>query len=141
MSDLSDLRIRQLIEARLIAWASTQDAALLVEVENVTFDPPSAMYLRGFNLPATQTGEFLEGGHTAYTGVYQVSICAPKGQGAGPAGLIAGALRALFPQTLRIVGDDGFVVTVTSPLRVPAGISDDTRYVIPTSFTYRSDVT
>lgn len=137
---MSDLRIRQLIESRLIAWAATQDPSLPVAVENVHFTPPTkGAYLRGFDLSAQTRGGFLQGGLTTFTGLYQITICAPKGEGSGPAGLIAAGLRALFPEFLVLQGA-GFKVAVMTPFHVADGFADDTCWVVPTSFQYRCDV-
>jgi hypothetical protein len=96
-------------------------------------------YLRADLLSGTPTNQTLETS-TTFIGVFQMMVCAPRNEGTGPTGLIVEQLRALFPANTAIAADDGFAVSITSPLDVPQGFPDSTHWLTPTSFTYRADV-
>jgi hypothetical protein len=134
---MSQLRIQQLFEARLKAWAD--DQGIQVAFPNVDFTPPDELYIRADLLKGTPTSQTLETS-TTYVGVFQMSIYASRNQGAGPAGEIAAQLATLFPCDSKVVGEDGFTVSVTSPLDEPTGFADGVRWITPTSFNYRADV-
>jgi hypothetical protein len=139
---MSDLRIRQILETRLLAWSAARAEPLEIAVENVGFAPtPGEIYLEATLLPAITRTEFVDGTHEAHIGVFQIDVKAPRGTGAGPAGLIAAELRPIFQTYAVLAGDDGFRVTVMSPLAVGPGIEDVDRYIVPISFNYRADTT
>lgn len=143
---MSELRIQQLFESRLAVWADQQ--GIPVAFQNVSFDPSTQAvddegkprtYIRADLLPGTPTSQTLETS-TTFIGVFQMMICAPRNEGTGPTGLIVEQLRALFPADTAVEANDGFKVSITSPLDVPRGFEDDTHWLTPTSFTYRADV-
>lgn len=135
---MSDLRIRRLLESRLLTWAESQE--IKVATENTPFTPPNEeIYLECFLLPGATNDEFLAGGHTAYVGVFQINIRAPLNQGPGPSGEVAEQLRALFPNLLALTDSSGFTVTVMSPLSIAQGFVSRERWLVPTSFVYRAD--
>lgn len=143
---MSELRIQQLIESRLKTWADEQ--GIPVAFANVSFDPEveavddegkPKTYIRADLLAGSPTSQTLETS-TTFVGVFQMMICAPRNEGTGPTGIIVGQLRALFPADTAVEADDGFQVSITSPLDVPRGFEDDTRWLTPTSFNYRADV-
>jgi hypothetical protein len=136
---LSTKLIRSLYEQHLAAWAAAR--SLPVAWQNVPFTPPtSGLYLRAFLLPATTDSLDLEGAHRLYTGVFQVSIVAPSGQGSGAAEQLAADLATEFPLNLRL-SSGGFTVLTISPCSQGPAIQDSSSYVIPVSFRYRADAT
>ncbi|PVZ56565.1 hypothetical protein C9422_18765 [Pseudomonas sp. B1(2018)] len=137
---MSDRIIRSLFEARLKTWATARVPALPIAYEDVAFTPPAdgSPYLRPFLLPANPTSEDLEGKHTAYRGVFQVSVVTKAGEGRGAAGLIADEIAALFPNNLDLTKTD-FTVYVRSPMATASARQDDTTTSLPLSFTYRAD--
>lgn len=137
---MSDRIIRSLFEARLKAWASNRATALPVAYEDAPFTPPSdgSTYLRAFLLPANPDSLDLEGRHTTYRGVFQVSVITKAGIGRGAAGLIAEEIAALLPNNLRLE-KSGFEVFVRSPMSAAGAIQGDTSTTLPLSFQYRAD--
>lgn len=134
-------RIRQLLETRLNTWAAARNPALPIAWQNKTFDPPSSgSYLRAFILPAPTDSDDLKGDHRKYTGVFQVSVVAPRDTGPGAAESIAEEIAALFPmsQTLTIASP-AFSLQMTSPMQIARGIDDADKHVVPVSAQYRAD--
>lgn len=133
----------KLIETRLNDWAANQE--LPIAFEGVRFTPPTnANYARVKHLPATSTGEFMEGGHKLLTGLWQVSLVGPKGKGIGPLRTIALTLDDEFPQNLRLA-QGSFSVSVTGPVSLGPTIEDPegaktSSVMLPCSFPYRADV-
>lgn len=144
---MSEAKIRTLFETRLKTWAD--DLGYPVAYENVNFDitkfkdfdPASGIYLRAYLLPARTDDQFLEGGHRERVGVFQVSICSPRGVGPQPAEAVASALSALFPTNLYLTDDSGFSVQVTTPVSAASGLQGENAWIVPTSFRYRADTT
>lgn len=141
---MSESLLVKLIEKRLQTWAEREDLA--IAFENVPFTPPTdAIYAKVFHLPATTTGAFLEGGHKALTGLFQVSLVCPRGKGAGPGRVIGESLSAYMPQNLSLTEGD-FQVFITTPVTIARGVPDSesakpARFTIPCSFQYRADTT
>ncbi|WKN20810.1 DUF4128 domain-containing protein [Azotobacter vinelandii] len=136
---MSTKLIRSLYEQRLAAWASAR--SLPVAWQNVKFAPPaSGIYLRAFLLPADTDSLDLEGAHRLYTGVFQISIVAPSGQGSGTAEQLAADLDAEFPLNLRLTSG-AFAVQIVSPCSQGPVIQGDTHYMLPVWFRYRADAT
>jgi hypothetical protein len=139
---MSDRIIRSLFDARLKTWATARVPPLPIEYEDVAFTPPSdgSPYLRSYLLPANTTSEDLEGKHTAYRGVYQVSVVTKAGEGRGVASLIADELAALFPNNLAMT-KTSFTVYTRSPMSTATAQPGDTTTTLPLSFVYRADTT
>lgn len=137
---MSDRIIRSLFDGRLKAWAGARIPPLPIAYEDVAFTPPAdgSPYLRSFLLPANTTSEDLEGKHTAYRGVYQVSVVTKAGEGRGAASLIADELAALFPNNLDMA-KASFTVYTRSPMSTAPAQQGDTTTTLPLSFAYRAD--
>lgn len=137
---MSDRIIRSLFEARLKAWATVRVPALPIAYEDVTFTPPAggSAYLRAFLLPANTDSLDLEGKHTLYRGIFQVSVVTKAGEGRGPAGLIADEIAALFPNNLMLTKTD-LTVFIRSPMSTAPAQQGDTTTMLPLSFQYRAD--
>ncbi|EJM92408.1 phage tail terminator-like protein [Pseudomonas sp. GM67] len=137
---MSDKIIRSLFEGRLKTWATARVPALPIAYEDVDFTPPAdgSPYLQAFLLPANTTSEDLEGKHTAYRGVFQVSVVTKAGSGRGAAESIADEIAALFPNNLALTKTT-FTVYVRSPMATASPQQGDTTTTLPLSFTYRAD--
>src|SRR4051812_1588609 len=99
---MSEALIAELVEARLQEWAELQD--LSIAFEDVSFTPlAKEIYARVKHLPATTTSAFVEGGHRALIGLWQVSIVCPTGKGVGPGRRVAMTLSDYFPVNLTLV--------------------------------------
>ncbi|MEW7854798.1 MULTISPECIES: DUF4128 domain-containing protein [Pseudomonas] len=137
---MSDLIIRSLFEKRLKAWADARIPKLPIAFENVPFTAPTdgSAYLKAFLLPGDTDSEDLEGRHTSYRGVFQVSVVTKAGNGRGSDGLIAEELQALFPNNLEL-SKSGFSVFVRSPMATASALQSDTTSTLPLRLTYRAD--
>lgn len=137
---MSDRIIRSLFEARLKVWASTRVPALPIAYEDVAFTPPANddPYLKIFLLPGNTDSEDLEGKHTSYRGVLQISVVTKSGGGRGAAGMIAEEIAGLYPNNLALSKAD-FTVFIHSPMATAGAIQGDTTSSLPLSFQYRAD--
>lgn len=139
---MSDRVIRSLFEVRLKAWAAARVPPLPIASEDYAFTSPAdgSPFLRAFLLPANTTSEDLEGKHTAYRGVFQVSVVTKAGQGRSSAELIAEEIASLFPNNLALTKTT-FTVYVRSPMATASAQQGDTTTTLPLSFQYRADTT
>jgi len=139
---MSDKIIRSLFEGRLKMWATARVPALPIAYEDVAFTPPAdgSPYLRAFMLPANTTSEDLEGKHTAYRGVFQVSVVTKAGIGRGTAEAIADEIYALFPNNMALTKTN-FTVYVRAPMSTASAQQGDTTTTLPLSIQYRADTT
>lgn len=137
---MSDTLIRAAFETRLYAWANARTPSLPIAFEDVEFTPPAdgGTYLQAYLLPSNTDSTDLEGAHTLYQGVFQISIVTAAGQGRGAASAIADEIRALFPNNSGL-SQSGMTVYVMSPLSTASAIQGDTTTALPTSFRYRAD--
>lgn len=138
---MSHAIIASIYESKLIDWNATRSEKLKIVFENTAYKPAvGETYLRSFTIPGDTASNTLGGDHRLYTGVFQVSIIAPAGTGKAKTNPIAAELVTLFPLYVRDV-KNGFVVTPMTPVDVGPGITADSTYTVPLSFTYRSDTT
>jgi hypothetical protein len=129
--------IRSLFEMRLAAWAA--DRGLRVAYQGVNFTPASdETYLSAFMLPAGTNTETLAGDHRVYTGVFQINVVTPVGNGTGDAEGLVDELAELFPAFLRLM-QDTFEVIVMTPVEPGPPITGDTTLTVSASFQYRAD--
>jgi hypothetical protein len=135
---MNDQLLRAAFETRLAAWAAAQDPAIPIAFQNVDCDPPKGRYARCFLLPAPTQCDTLGGEHRRLTGVFQVSLCMPPGEGPGDASALAESLDAAFPLSTPIV-QGGLRIFLLSPMSQGPAIQEPDRYVVPVSCTYRAD--
>jgi hypothetical protein len=133
---MSQKLIRSLLQGRLAAFADAR--SLPVAWENVEFNPPAGQYLR-FNLIKAMTDSSdLAGAHREYSGICQISVFSPKGNGPTAAEALAADLGELFPLNDRLMSGS-FVVQIISPCSEGPPITGDIHFMVPVSFTYRAD--
>ncbi|MBJ2179608.1 DUF4128 domain-containing protein [Pseudomonas veronii] len=133
--------IASIYEAKLIAWNAARSEKLKIVFENTAYTPAAGeTYLRAFTIPGDTASNTLGGDHRLFTGVFQVSIIAPAGTGKTKTNPIAAELTDLFPLYVRDT-KNGFVVTPITPVDQGPGITGDSTYTVPLSFSYRSDTT
>lgn len=138
---MSHAIIASIYEAKLMAWNATRSEKLKIVFENTAYEPAEGeTYLRAFTIPGDTASNTLGGDHRLFTGVFQVSIIAPAGSGKTKTNPISAELIALFPLYVRDT-KNGFVVTPMTPVDVGPGITGDSTYTVPMSFSYRSDTT
>jgi hypothetical protein len=129
--------IRRIYEQRLSAWAAPR--GLRIAYQSVAFEPgDDETYLRTFTLPAGTDTQTLEGTDRVHTGVFQISIVSPAGNGTGDAEGLVDDLDELFPTFLRLKQGD-FEVMVLTPVEPGPAIVDDTTLTVSASFQYRAD--
>lgn len=129
--------IRSLFEQRLAVWAAAR--TLRIAYQGVTFDPePDETYLAAFTLPAGTNTNTLSGDHRVYTGVFQINVVTPAGNGTGDAEGLADDLGDLFPAFLRLK-QGYFEVMALTPVEPGPPIQADNTLTISVSFQYRAD--
>lgn len=134
---MSEAAILAVIEPRLDNWA--QARGLHVQHANQQYDPKDGeTYLRSTLLPSAMVDNSLSGDHQVYTGIFQIDVNAPAGEGAGPTLELLQELRVLF-QNGASYPLPGLLLRQLTPLQVGPGINDGPRYVTPLRFTYRAD--
>lgn len=125
-----------IISAALSARLNTV-AGYQVQWENSPFTPPSGVYLAESFLPADTLAVGISNASSdEYSGIYQVSVMAPKGATKGPPRVAADAVLALFPRGLQLTRS-GITVTILRASMGPALIDGD-RYTVPLSIDYRA---
>lgn len=139
---MTDQLVRALIETRLRNWADDND--LPVEWEDVGFTPPATAYIKFNLLPAQTRSDDLAGKFRTWSGVAQITICVPAGNGPAIASQYVAGLDALFPCSLNIASNpqaDGIDLTVVvmTPVTARAGFADKAHWLVPADFQYRSD--
>lgn len=138
---MSHAIIASIYEAKLIAWNSARSEKLKIVFENMAYTPAAGeIYLRAFTIPGDTASNTLGGDHRLFTGVFQVSIIAPAGTGKTKINPLAAELTDQFPLYVRDT-KNGFVVTPMTPVDQAPGITGDSTYTVPLSFSYRSDTT
>jgi hypothetical protein len=135
---VSDLLIRQAFETRLAAWAAAQTPPIPVTFENHKFKPPAGRYIRCWLLPAPTQSESLDGLHRLRSGIFQVDLCMPNGEGAGAATALAASLDAAFSLTSPMT-QGSIKVFMLSPMSAAPAMQEPNHYVVPVSGEYRSD--
>ncbi len=136
---MSHAIIASIYEAKLIAWNAARSEKLKIVFENMAYTPAAGeTYLRAFTIPGDTASNTLGGDHRLFTGVFQVSIIAPAGTGKAKTTPITAELIELFPLYTR--NTKGAVTVVTmSPADPGPGITGDSTYTVPVSFSYRCD--
>lgn len=131
----------RLITAALVKRLSTMSSPLPTQTawENVAFDPPAGIYQRAFILPSATSNPTYGDTLQRETGIFQVSIYAPNGNGSGDAIERADIIRDWFYRGLSLVNDTVTVRIIRTPSIAPA-IQDDLHYIIPVSIPYFCDV-
>ncbi|MBV4552275.1 DUF4128 domain-containing protein [Pseudomonas sp. SWRI102] len=133
--------IRALLESRLKAWASARTPTMRIAYQNVPFAPNSGeTYLRAFLLPAGTDSNDLAGAHRLYTGLFQITIVTPTGNGPAGAETIADEIAALYPLNDRLIRN-GLTALIMTPVEPGPEQTEDTAFALPVSFQYRADTT
>lgn len=136
---MSHAIIASIYEAKLIAWNAARAQKLKIVFENIAYTPAAGeTYLRAFTIPGDTASNTLGGDHRLYTGVFQVSIIAPAGTGKTETNPLVSELASLFALYARSTKDEVTVITM-SPVDPGPGITGDSVYTVPVSFSYRAD--
>lgn len=125
---IDHIDIRAVLEARLAALDGFPTAW-----ENVPYKPQAGVaYQKAFYLPGTDqpAGIFAEAG-TYFSGLFQVSLSYPAGNGSGAAGQRAALVRAHFARGTRLISaDQRCRVTCLQPYNGPS-LGGTDWYVLP----------
>jgi hypothetical protein len=134
---MSHVLARRVLEAALKTWADAKP--MPVQWQNVTLDPEPAAYVRAFLLPAPTEAPDIQGLGQVLTGVWQVSIVRPLGEGPGAAEAIAAELAAIFKPTA-VLTSGALRLFLLQPLSPAAPINEPGRFVVPCSASYQATV-
>lgn len=131
---MSHVLIKRAFETALSVYA--KDKGLRIAYQGRVFDPPSGMYLACFTIPALTESLTLGGDHRRYSGVFQVNVVFPAGEGTGEGDDVALELAGSFPLNAKF-GAAG--VQVMTPMEIAAPVIAGSLISIPCSFAYRLD--
>jgi len=106
--------------------------------ENRVFDPATAVLYLEEACIMGETGQVATGeaGYDYTTGVYQVTVNAPAGNGKGAALAMADKIADHFKRGT-VLTKNSIKVTIRS-VSIAAGFSSDTRYKVPVSITFET---
>lgn len=113
-----------------------------IAFENARFEPQvGTPYARADLLPAeSQSPVILSAGELVYeSGIFQVTLHFPEGEGTKKALVMAEAVREHFPKGLRLQSE-GLTVIVKKRASVAGGFNENGWYVVPISVPYFSQV-
>lgn len=133
--------IRAAIEKRLIAWAKAQTPPIDVAFENVKYEPTvGKSYLAGFLLPADTVNPSAGGGHSRYSGIYQVNVYTEAGKGSTAASALVNSIVSLFPRPTTIT-QGGINVHIDNTPSAASGRPDGNGFwLVPVTIKYRAEV-
>ena len=128
-----------LIRAALETQLDTLTPALKTVWENVSFTKPGSAFQRAYLLPANTSNPTYGDNLAMESGIFQVSLCYPEGNGSIDALERAEALRAWFPRGLSLTSENVTVIINKTPSIAPA-MYEPGLYVIPISIPFYSYV-
>ena len=130
---MTPFEIRKAFERVLKPFAAANNVQ--VAWENLTFSPPSELYLSAFLLPAQDTHDTICYGNLRIAGVYQIDIRSPINVGTATVHNLVEQIKALYPVGSRI-GDANGTVRITTPISTSRGALEKERYVVNVSIFY-----
>lgn len=98
---------------------------------------PTRPYLIFDHVPVSRTDDTLTGGGEIASGFIQVTVMAAQNEFSTPAKLIAQAIKALFPYTLRLPVTGG-EITITKPPEIQQGYPDGASWRVPVKINYEA---
>lgn len=129
--------VRAALETALDTWADAQ--SIPVAWENVDFDPPASIYIRANILPAQTQSLDLLGKHRGYRGIFQVTLCMPRGVGPGASDALVADLDETFPRAA-VFTAGGVRTQIVTPMSASTPIPDDDALLVPVSCQYLAHV-
>lgn len=130
----------QIIKSLLETHLDSLHPRIRTTWESVPFTPEvGELYQRAFLLPANTQNPTMGDDHHREIGIFQVSVCAPLGEGAGIALERAELIRWWCKRGTTLEGS-GLVVRMLSTPSLAAAIHEPTVYVIPVSINFTCDV-
>ena len=132
---MSQTLIRRALETAINTWAAANSQP--VQWQNVVLDPEPAAYIRVFLLPAQTEAPDIQQAGRSYSGLLQVSIVRPIGEGPAAAEALATSLSSAIGMRQ---ASGGVTVELLQPLSPAAAINEPGRYVVPCSASYSATV-
>lgn len=134
---MSHSKVRQVFETSLAAFALSKGYGVVFD--NTTFEHTADDISLISTLIAADTfSDSLSGDHKAYTGIFQITICASLGLGAGYAEDVLEEIQSLYPLYARF-GDSVFKVVVMTPVHRLTARAENSMFYLPVRFEYRAD--
>ena len=131
------MSIQRPIFAALDARLNVYTPAPPIAWPNVGFTPGTVAYLKVSHLPAPSVRRSIGAdGQNVYTGIYQVIVNAPAGQGPGAAETMADAIANWFPIGSTYTSS-GVTVRIAAVSCLPP-TSEPDWYRVPVSITYEA---
>jgi hypothetical protein len=129
--------LQSILEIHLASFAT--DAGLRVAWPNVAFSRSgNETYLAVNNLPASvQAAALGRDAQDVLTGIYQIDVVAPSGNGWAPSADVVDGLRSHFSRGLKLTAT-GIELTVIRTQQAPAKIDDGTHYRVPVDVAWRA---
>jgi len=128
--------IQQALETKLKAFADLKGYP--VAWPNVRYDPSTAPYLTSYNLPAeTSTLGLSIGSSDDYSGIFQVDVRCPKGNGGNDSRTITNEVIAEFSKGSEQIANTTTVLIEQSWASGAFDI-DDAWFSVPVSIRYRA---
>lgn len=132
---MSQTLIRRALESAINTWAAANSQP--VQWQNVVLDPEPAAYIRVFLLPAQTEAPDIQQAGRSYSGLLQVSIVRPIGEGPAAAEALAASLSSAIGMRQT---SGGVTVELLQPLSPAAAVNEPGRYVVPCSAGYSATV-
>lgn len=128
--------IRKALEKRLAALSP----AMATAYENVEFTPVVGTPHQKAELLPAEPGNEVMGSATYFErGIFQVTLCYPKGTGPAAAEARAQLIRAHFKRGTTMIESGVSVIVTSTPKQHPAQ-PDNERYNIPISVYYQAQI-
>lgn len=127
---MSDLR------AALEEALAAMTPALPTAWENTSYTPVADVPYQRVSLLRAEPINAEYGANFQDSGILQVSLMYPPGQGAAPAEDRAQLLRTTFRRGASFTKNGLVVKIIRTPNILPAGTADDGRFVLPVSITF-----
>ena len=132
---MSQTLIRRALETAINTWAAANSQP--VQWQNVILDPEPAAYIRVFLLPAQTEAPDIQRAGRSYSGLLQVGIVRPIGEGPAAAEALTASLSSAIGMRQT---SGGVTVELLQPLSPAAAINEPGRYVVPCSASYAATV-
>jgi hypothetical protein len=133
------MTLRSELEVRLEDWASSQDPAIPIAWEGVSFVRPEGVeettaYLQPFLMPALTVNPTVDGTRSRLTGIFQINIWTRENFGSAYGEEIAESLINLYP----VVPKTGTVSIEQTP-SVTQALYDAGWRIVPLTIRYRQE--
>jgi hypothetical protein len=128
--------LQSILEIHLAEFATNE--SLRVAWPNMAFSrQDNETYLVVNNLPASLQASAIDpDAQDVLTGIYQIDVIAPSGNGWAPSAAVIDGLRSHFSRGLKLTAT-GIELTVIRTQQSPAKIDDGTHYRVPVDVVWR----